>query len=125
MKKAQILFLALLATIFHYCEGQPAHVSFDHIDVKAGLPDNDVRDMMQDSQGYIWFATQNGVARFDGYQLKVYKPGIEDKSNIPNFFFSKIFEDKNHNLWANSLNNGLFRYDRSIDRFIQHRAKNL
>ncbi len=124
MKKIFILLLLSFIITLRNSKAQPAHLSFDHLDAKAGLPDIDIRDMMQDYQGYIWLATQNGIARYDGYQLKVYKPGIEDKSNLPNFFFTNIIEDKNHDLWVNSLNNGLFKYNRSADRFIQYKVKN-
>ena len=124
MKKIIILTFLLLTTALQYSKAQPAHLSFDHLGTKEGLPDNDIRDMIQDYQGYIWLATQRGIVRYDGYRLKVYKPGIEDKSNLPNFFITNIIEDKNHNVWVNSMNNGLFKYDRSADRFIQYKIKN-
>ncbi len=123
MKKIVILLLFIIA-MQHSSKAQPAHLSFDHLGIKEGLADADVLDIMQDCQGYIWLATQNGIARFDGYQLKIYKPGAEDKSNLLNFFFNSIIEDKNHDLWVNSLNNGLFKYNRSADRFIQYKVKN-
>jgi len=116
MKKYLPLLVLIIA--MRYGNAQPAHLSFDHLTIKEGLPDNNINDIAQDNRGYIWISTYNGIVRYDGYQVKVYKPGMEDKSNVPTYAFSLILQDKNHDLWANSLNNGLFKYDRSAVFFV-------
>ena len=117
------LLLLLLIVTQQYAHAQTTHLSFDHLGINQGLPDNSVNDIKQDKQGYMWFVTFNGIVRYDGYRLKVYKPGMGDKSNVPNSLFVSIVEDKNHNLWVNHWSNGLFKYDRSADRFIQYKNK--
>ncbi len=44
---------------------------FEHITVDDGLPENSVRAILQDSSGFLWFGTMNGLVRYDGYELKV------------------------------------------------------
>ncbi|HZY35691.1 MAG TPA: two-component regulator propeller domain-containing protein, partial [Mucilaginibacter sp.] len=120
--KRYLLFLLFVAAL--QCSGaQPAHLSFDRLDTQTGLPENLVIDILQDSQGYIWLTTQNGMVRYDGYNVKIYKPGSEDKSNL-NYLFFKIVQDKNHDLWVCGANTGLFKYDRASDRFVQYKNKN-
>src|ERR1700758_3738086 len=121
MKKCLLPLLLIVA--LQYAHAQTAHLSFDHLGVNQGLPDNNINAMKQDNQGYMWFATYNGMVRYDGYRLKVYKPGMGDKSNVPNSLFVSIVEDKNHDLWVNHWSNGLFKYDRRADRFIQYKNK--
>lgn len=118
------LLVLMFAIAVQYVNAQPAHLSFDHLNIKEGLPDNSINGIIQDSLGYMWLTTYNGVVRYDGYRVKVYKPGIEDKSNVPSQLFNNVFLDKNHDIWVNSFNNGLFKYDRRADRFIQHKNKN-
>ena len=46
-------------------------IPFDNYSIKDGLPSNYITDIIQDSKGYIWFGTQNGVSKFDGYNFRI------------------------------------------------------
>ena len=124
MKKLFFILL-LLIIAWQYGNAQPNHLSFDHLNIKEGLPDNNIQDMVQDKQGYIWLATVRGIVRYDGYRVKAYKPGAEDKTNVPAYIFTHTFLDKDHDLWANSLTSGLYKYNPSTDHFIQYKNKSL
>ncbi|HWD87331.1 MAG TPA: two-component regulator propeller domain-containing protein [Mucilaginibacter sp.] len=123
MKK--YLSILLLCIIVQCAHAQTAHLSFDHLNIREGLPDNNIQDMVQDKQGYIWLATIRGIVRYDGYRVKAYKPGAEDKTNVPVYLFTSTFLDKNRDLWANSVTSGLYKYDPSTDHFIQYKNKSL
>lgn len=74
---------------------QPINV----LSTNNGLPTNEVRQVFQDREGYIWIATVDGLCRYDGFQLKTYKtnlytPGLLSSNNI-----TVIAEDYNHNIW--------------------------
>ncbi len=122
--KKYLLLLLLLVTL-QYVHAQPNHLSFDHLNIKEGLPDNNINDIVQDKQGYIWLTSVKGIVRFDGYQVKAYKPGIEDKTGVPAYAFTNTFLDKNQNLWANSLTSGLYKYDPSSDHLVHYKNKSL
>src|SRR5688500_17532945 len=77
MKK--FLSLLCLFTSF-YAAAQVRQLHFDKLTVENGLPENFVTCSIQDSSGYIWFGTQNGLVRYDGYNVKVYRLGTEDKN---------------------------------------------
>ena len=49
-----------------FCSAQSAPLRFEHLTINDGLPENSVRSILQDRHGFLWFGTQNGVARFDG-----------------------------------------------------------
>ncbi|MGZ3835046.1 MAG: sensor histidine kinase [Mucilaginibacter sp.] len=124
MRKLFFILLLLFATM-QYCNAQSDHLSFDHLNIKEGLPDNNINDIVQDKEGYIWLTSVKGIVRFDGYQVKAYKPGVEGKTGVPAYAFTNTFLDKNHNLWANSLTSGLYKYDPSADHLVQYKNKGL
>ena len=74
------------------------------------LPSNEVRKLYQDSDGYIWIPTYNGLARYDGYGAITY--GMRDVSNgLFNTFVNVVVEDHDKNLWIGT-EHGLFRLDK-------------
>lgn len=81
---------------------------------KQGLPHNYINDIYQDSDGFIWLATRNGVCKYDGYKFEVYSTILEDKSRIPTFS-QNIFEDKEGKIWV--FGPGLFSYYYNYNRF--------
>ena len=74
---------------------QAQKVAFENHTLKTGLPQNSVYDIAQDQQGYIWFATQSGAARFDGYTYKHY-----DISNgLPDDEVNTLLIDHEGKIW--------------------------
>lgn len=75
--------------------GQGVWQNFHHITIEEGLPSNFVHDVLQDEKGYIWFATEAGLCKFDGYFFKIFtvKDGIP-KNNIRN-----VIQDKQKQFW--------------------------
>ncbi|TNE52740.1 MAG: hypothetical protein EP344_15420 [Bacteroidetes bacterium] len=76
-------------TLFLFCslhaillQGQPRFSHFELIDQETGLPDISVRDICKDPDGFIWFATGNGLCRFDGTQFKVFRHDPNDPASI-------------------------------------------
>jgi ligand-binding sensor domain-containing protein len=51
------------------------NLHFNHVGVKEGLPEGRVTNLLQDRQGYVWFGTQKGMVRYDGYAPNVYDLG--------------------------------------------------
>jgi hypothetical protein len=71
-----------------------------------GLPQTQLTNMMQDSRGYLWIPTRNGLARFDGYTFISYLR----KDGLPSNMVGKVEEDKNGTIWAITIN-GVARFD--------------
>ena len=67
----------------------------------------------------MWFATNDGLNKFDGYKFTVYRHNPNDKKSLNCNSVTSLFEDKNGDLWISTLN-GLNRYDRWYDKFIQY-----
>jgi signal transduction histidine kinase/ligand-binding sensor domain-containing protein/DNA-binding response OmpR family regulator len=86
-------------------------IEFDRIKMQDGLPDNTVRDIFQDSRGYMWFATFNGLSRYDGKNFHTYhsKPG--DTTSLSNNRIEYIKEDKDGYIWGITLDDNVHRID--------------
>ncbi len=94
---------------------------FTHISVQDGLSQITVADIAEDSIGFMWFATQNGVNRFDGYNFVQYKKDKHlDGSGPKGDFVYKLAVDKvSGDIWMAS-SSGLSRYQQHSDSFIHH-----
>lgn len=91
---------------------------FSHITNRDGLSQNTVNSIIQDREGFMWFATQDGLNRFDGYNFKIYKKDTDDKYSISENFLNILYEDNNSEIiWIGTYNSGLIMYDKLSDRF--------
>jgi signal transduction histidine kinase/ligand-binding sensor domain-containing protein len=121
MKKICFLLFTLLT---FKAFAQSSSLYFEHLGVAEGLPEAFVEAMLQDKFGYMWLGTQDGLVRYDGYQVKVYKLGEHEKNTPQDFAVTDIFEDKQGTLWVINRVNDLYRYDRYQDSFKQFKLAN-
>ena len=82
-----------------------------NIHVEDGLPDSTVFSIQQDQEGFLWFGTTNGVARFDGYAFKIFKHDDKDSQTISNNNAGNIFIDSKNNLWVGTFGGGANKLD--------------
>ena len=101
---AIILFFSLLTV-----SGQDINLRFQHLTSEQGLSQNTIGCMLQDSRGFMWFGTWNGLDRYDGYNFLVFKSDNQ-KDGLTNNFIYSICEDKEGNIWAGTKN-GLNKID--------------
>jgi signal transduction histidine kinase/CheY-like chemotaxis protein/sugar lactone lactonase YvrE/HPt (histidine-containing phosphotransfer) domain-containing protein len=76
---------------------------------------------LQDSQGFVWMGTEDGLVRFDGDQLQRYAHSRTEKGSLPGNFVWDIAEDAHHDLWIATKDNGLARWSRATDTFATYR----
>lgn len=105
------LFLLFLITPF-LLFSQSKNYTFKSYNIDNGLSDNYVEQVFEDSRGFIWLATHNGLNKFDGHSFKTIDLKTGDK--IMRNFISSIAEDENHILWIGTLA-GIYLYDLNED----------
>jgi ligand-binding sensor domain-containing protein len=113
-----ILFL-LLAQQVH---AQTSPFRFDHYTIKDGLSQSQAYSIFQDSFGYIWIGTQDGLNRFDGNEFRVFKNDPFDSTTLTHNWVWTVQEDNEGNIWAGTFQ-GLCKYIRKENRFIQYYHK--
>jgi len=73
---------------------------------------------MQDSRGFLWVGTYNGLNQYDGYNFTDYKNSIDDTSSISDSKIRALCEDKNGNIWIGTWGGGLNKFIRDTEKFI-------
>ena len=95
-------------------------VVFEHLTIEDGLSQNAGLALLQDSQGFIWIGTQDGLNRYDGYDFKIFKRDSEDLNSISYNSIIALHEDKNRFLWIGTWGGGLNRYDPKTNQFTSY-----
>lgn len=96
--------------------GQSHDIKFQNISIRDGLSQSYVNSIIQDRQGYIWIATQDGLNQYDGYSFDIYKSDRSDPNSISGNYAHVVFEDKDGYLWVGT-DLGLNRYDKELSQF--------
>lgn len=89
---------------------------FKHYQVEDGLANNRVLCSLQDSKGFMWFGTVEGVCRFDGYTFKTFQKNKLDSTALHGNYITCLYEDANEQLWIGTAE-GLHKYDASTESF--------
>ncbi|MBM2840504.1 MAG: response regulator receiver protein, partial [Bacteroidetes bacterium] len=122
MSQPHLTFLSLVITIplgmVPLAHSQPRDLRFDHLSTPQGLSQDIVTAIIQDHQGLMWFGTEDGLNRYDGYSMKIYKYDTRDSTTVSLNGIGDIYEDSRGRLWIGT-SNGLNLFDRDRDRFIR------
>ena len=96
--------------------------NFKNITIEDGLSQSTVETIYQDSKGYIWIGTNDGLDRYNGYEFKHYKYDKYDKNSIANNYIVDIIEDKNGYIWVSTIG-GLSRINPDKDEIKNYYSK--
>lgn len=94
------------------------NLHFNKLTISEGLSDNSVRDIIQDKRGYLWFATLNGLDRFDGKTFKNFTAIPGDTSSLKNSRIQDIIEDNSGNIWCITLDGNVSRVQPSTNDVV-------
>ncbi len=89
----------------------------EKLDIEEGLSQGTIKDIFQDSRGYIWIATQDGLNRYNGYDITIFRHSGIDINSISNNNILCITEDHEGNLWIGTNGGGLNKFNRMKESF--------
>ncbi|MEP7169953.1 MAG: two-component regulator propeller domain-containing protein, partial [Bacteroidota bacterium] len=118
--------LFFINTVIHAAELPAKRLKFEAITINDGLSQGMINYILQDHYGFMWFATKDGLNRYDGYRFVVYRHDAADATSISDSYVTWIFEDSKGNLWLSTAGHGLDLFERSTETFIHfiHNEKN-
>ena len=96
-------------------------LKFTHLTSDDGLSQNRICAILQDRRGFMWFATQDGLNRYDGNTVVVYKSNPDDPNSLSANFIQGLIEDDHGNLWIGTWGGGLNKFDPTTERFTRYR----
>ena len=110
----------LCLIVFCFCcnliFGQYSNLKFENLNTEEGLSSSTCLEVFQDSQGFLWFGTIDGLNKYNGYEFEIFRPVLNDSTSISNNRINAIQEDTQENLWIGT-NNGLNFYHRDTKLF--------
>ncbi|MFP4547848.1 MAG: two-component regulator propeller domain-containing protein, partial [Fidelibacterota bacterium] len=98
---------------------QIGNLKFNKLTIKDGLSYNTINDITQDTCGYIWIGTENGLNRYDGYKLKSFFAS-DDSLDLSNNNIEALTVDRQGRLWIGTLGGGFYRFDALNNGFIKY-----
>ena len=98
---------------------------FEHISVKDGLSSVNVLSIYQDHFGFLWIGTEFGLNKYDGYNLVTYVRSVRDTASLSHNAITCISEDNDNNLWVGTGFNGINKFNRDQDNFLNLCPKSL
>lgn len=117
-----LYFVSFLSTATHRQSiNRPSDLYFENISIAQGLSQQSVLAMLKDRDGRLWFATQDGLNRYDGYQFTVFKHDSKNKYSISDNYIWALLEDEAGIIWIGTRNGGLNRFDPRTEKFTSYR----
>ncbi len=118
MNKKILTFIISIYFFINICFSQD--YLFTRYNVEDGLSQCVIKCIFQDSEGYIWFGTQNGLNKFNGYEFETFQYVPGDTGTISDGWIYSISEDAKKNLWT-ATRKGLNRYNKYTHKFISYK----
>jgi ligand-binding sensor domain-containing protein len=116
MRRSFILAITVVLGWSLPADGQHSEIRFHHIGNEEGLSHSLVGSIAEDSLGFLWFGTQDGLNRFDGYSFKNYYKGQSNR-NPSDSWVSDLYLDGSNQLWINYAGAGIERFDPYTETF--------
>ncbi|HVO75615.1 MAG TPA: two-component regulator propeller domain-containing protein, partial [Ignavibacteriaceae bacterium] len=91
-----------------------------HLTAEDGLSLSVVTSVLQDSRGFLWFGTYNGLNRYDGYNFRIFMPEPSNPQSISNHSILDLFEDSKGVLWVGT-SNGLNKFNWKTEKFFTYK----
>ena len=120
MHKRYVILLLYFSVTCVYA--QAPKLGFKHFNLAQGLSNSTVEVLFQDSRGFVWIGTRDGLNRYDGNEVLVFKNNSKDPRSISDNYITSIIEDNKHTLWIGTTN-GLNRFDPKRLTFKRYKQK--
>ncbi|MFO7890066.1 MAG: two-component regulator propeller domain-containing protein [bacterium] len=118
----KIMFICLGTLLDAY--GQEKNITFENLGIKDGLSQSSIYCILQDCRGFIWFGTEDGLNKYDGYTFYIYRNNPQDPYSISYNYIRAICEDcvnDKNILWIGTYGGGLNKFDTEIEKFFNYR----
>jgi signal transduction histidine kinase/ligand-binding sensor domain-containing protein/serine phosphatase RsbU (regulator of sigma subunit) len=120
LRRTFVLLALLLSLSFPAgLEAQEGNIRFDRLSIEDGLSQSTIFVILQDRQGFMWFGTQDGLNKYDGYEFTIFKHDPEDPTTISDNFVRAIYQDQSGVLWLGT-NGGLNQFEPATSTFVRY-----
>jgi len=114
------IFLVIIFIFISFFSFSQRTLRFQNISLESGLSQTTVQSILQDSRGFIWMGTLDGLNFYDGYNITIIRNDPSNPNSIPDNSINGLFEDKAGNLWVAIYKKGLARYNAVNKSFVSY-----
>jgi len=118
-KLAHLLFCCLMTAFSIAVFSQKPHIRFEQLSTTESFSQNMVTCILKDRYGFLWFGTDDGLGKYDGYKIVSYRNDPKSSGSIGSNIIHDIYEDSKGRLWVGTDGGGLNLYDRNTNAFIR------
>jgi len=97
------------------------NIKLNHITIEDGLSQSSIYCIFQDSKGFMWLGTEDGLNKYDGYTFKIYKSNRDDPKSLSYNYVKVIHESQSGVLWFGTYGGGLNKFDSEKEEFVHYR----
>lgn len=121
-KMIKVLILIVISALMLLLDGigQDIDKRFHQITIEDGLSQSSIQAILQDSRGFMWLGTEDGLNRYDGYNFTIYKEVAGNPNSLSDHNITALFEDSKERIWIGTQSGGLVLYDRKKDIFTTY-----
>jgi signal transduction histidine kinase/ligand-binding sensor domain-containing protein/DNA-binding response OmpR family regulator len=119
IKFSQVIFCIIC--LHKLIPAQSEIIQFDHFNLDDGLSQYTVYCIIQDSKGFLWFGTADGLNRYDGYKFKIFRNDPVDSTSLSANRIYSLYEDSYQNLWIGTYGGGLNKFNRETESFLHYK----
>lgn len=113
--------ILLLFFLNHVAFGQDSKpLVFSQLNANNSLSQGPITCILKDKQGFIWFGTEDGLNKYDGYQFKIFRNNPDDPKSISSSNIKCLYEDKAGDLWVGTSGGGISKYNKNDDSFTSY-----
>ena len=114
----RVFLFCVISFLFFSSESlTQSHIIFNHLTIEDGLSQSSVTCILQDRSGFMWFGTQDGLNRYDGYNIKIFKNDPGDSTSLTDNFIFSIYEDLPGTLYIETQSGTFHQYNPRSESF--------
>lgn len=117
-----IIFLFFIGCFIQIANAQKS-LKFERYNIDNGLINNNITAIIQDSKGFLWIGTEDGLHRYDGYEFEKFVYNATDSLSLSHNNIYTLFIDSSNRMWIGTLGGGINMYDFSTNTFVNLRNK--
>ena len=118
-KSTRIFFLFFLLLSRLLLAQVSDDLRFEKLPSEIEFYNTGVNDILEDHQGFLWLATWSGLAKYDGYSMKMYRQMPGNSNGLMSNKITQIYEDSKNRMWVGTNYSGFYLYNRELDVFEQ------
>lgn len=116
-----VIIAIIISVQSHTLTAQENSVEFERIGIAQGLSQSTINCILQDRSGFLWFGTQDGLNRYDGYTFTVFKKTDTDSFSVNDNWVNALYESRDGTIWIGTDLGILSQYDPKLNSFKHYR----